>query len=70
MIGTLGLLRRARDLFEHWRSDFIKKQAAVAYQPEANVGKAEHIAHAVAMLVENPFMTGVVLPVDGGGRLR
>lgn len=33
------------------------------------VGRAEHVAHAVAMLVENPFVNAVSLPVDGGGRL-
>jgi len=35
----------------------------------STVGKAEHVAHAVAFLVENPFVTGICLPVDGGRRL-
>ncbi|MEZ6087477.1 MAG: SDR family oxidoreductase [Pirellulaceae bacterium] len=30
------------------------------------VGTAEHVAHAVWFLVENDFVTGVCLPVDGG----
>jgi len=30
------------------------------------VGTAEHVAHAVLFLVENDFMTGACLPVDGG----
>lgn len=29
-------------------------------------GTAGHVAHAVAFLLENEFVTGVVLPVDGG----
>ena len=29
-------------------------------------GRPEHVAHAVMFLVENDFVTGVVLPVDGG----
>lgn len=29
-------------------------------------GTAEHVAHAVAFLIENPWVTGVSLPVDGG----
>ncbi|MEM9185475.1 MAG: SDR family oxidoreductase [Planctomycetota bacterium] len=33
------------------------------------VGHAEHLAHAVAFLLENPFITGVCLPVEGGRRL-
>lgn len=32
-------------------------------------GRAEHVAHAAVALLENPFLTGVCLPVDGGGRL-
>lgn len=30
------------------------------------VGTPQHIAHAVQFLIENDFVTGVVLPVDGG----
>jgi pteridine reductase len=30
------------------------------------LGKPEHVAHAVLFLVENDFVTGVCLPVDGG----
>lgn len=29
-------------------------------------GSAEHVAHAVLFLVENDFVTGICLPVDGG----
>lgn len=29
-------------------------------------GRAEHVAHAVLFLLENDFVTGVCLPVDGG----
>ena len=30
------------------------------------LGRPEHIAHAVLFLVENDYVTGVCLPVDGG----
>lgn len=30
------------------------------------VGTAQHVAHAVQFLIENDFVTGVCLPVDGG----
>ncbi|MGL4512917.1 MAG: SDR family NAD(P)-dependent oxidoreductase [Lacipirellulaceae bacterium] len=46
------------------REAFVRGQSLVG-----TVGRAEHVAHAVAMLVENPFVNGVSLPVDGGGRL-
>ncbi|TWT99943.1 3-oxoacyl-[acyl-carrier-protein] reductase FabG [Botrimarina colliarenosi] len=52
------------------RKDHARYQAMIRTDDLGGYGKAEHVAHAVAMLVENPFMTGVVLPVDGGGRLR
>ena len=29
-------------------------------------GSPEHVAHAVLFLLENDFVTGVCLPVDGG----
>lgn len=32
-------------------------------------GHADHLAHAVAFLLENLFVTGVCLPVEGGRRL-
>jgi len=52
------------------RKDHARYVALIRTDDQGGYGKAEHVAHAVAMLVENPFMTGVVLPVDGGGRLR
>lgn len=36
---------------------------------DAGCGRAEHVAHAVAFLLDNPFANGVCLPIDGGGRL-
>lgn len=35
----------------------------------ATVGRAEHLADAVVFLAENPFVTGICLPVEGGRRL-
>jgi NAD(P)-dependent dehydrogenase (short-subunit alcohol dehydrogenase family) len=33
------------------------------------IGTPEHIAHAVQFLVENSFVTGICLPVDGGRQI-
>lgn len=37
--------------------------------PGRLVGEADHVAHAVMFLIENPFTTGSILYVDGGNRL-
>ncbi|MGD1995379.1 MAG: 3-oxoacyl-[acyl-carrier-protein] reductase [Anaerolineae bacterium] len=44
------------------------RQTAIENTPLARIGRAEEIAHAVAFLAsdEASFITGVVLPVDGG----
>lgn len=38
--------------------------------PVGRVGRPEEIAEVIVMLVRNGFMTGTVIPVDGGGRLK
>jgi NAD(P)-dependent dehydrogenase (short-subunit alcohol dehydrogenase family) len=38
--------------------------------PVGRAGRPEDIADVIAMLVRNGFMTGTVIPVDGGGRLK
>lgn len=43
-----------------------ERQASVAATLVHRVGRPEHIGHAVLFLVENDFVTGVSLPVDGG----
>lgn len=37
--------------------------------PVGRIGTAEDVAHAITALVENDFITGVVLSCDGGLRL-
>ncbi len=37
--------------------------------PLGRVGRPDEIAHSIIMLLENDFMTGAVLDVDGGGSL-
>ena len=37
--------------------------------PVGRIGKPEEIAEAVAFLMSNGFVNGIVLPVDGGGGL-
>jgi pteridine reductase len=41
-------------------------KGAVAGTLVKRAGRPENVAHAVAFLVENDFVTGVCLPVDGG----
>ena len=42
------------------------RRRAVAGTLVGRAGRPENVAHAVAMLLENDFITGVCLPVDGG----
>jgi pteridine reductase len=43
-----------------------ERQRAIAGTLLGRPGRPENVAHAVAMLLENDFITGVCLPVDGG----
>lgn len=50
-------------------SDDLSEQRRRAVQESTllkRVGTPQHIAHAVQFLIENDFVTGVALPVDGG----
>lgn len=38
----------------------------VALQPIGRIGRPDEIAHAIIFLCENSFVTGILLPVDGG----
>ncbi|NQU23183.1 MAG: SDR family oxidoreductase [Candidatus Nealsonbacteria bacterium] len=42
------------------------RRAAIAATLLKRAGRPENVAHAVVFLVENDFITGVCLPVDGG----
>ena len=43
-----------------------ERQQAIAGTLVRREGRPENVAHAVLFLVENDFVTGVCLPVDGG----
>lgn len=43
-----------------------ERRAAIAGTLVRREGRPEHVAHAVLFLIENDFVTGVCLPVDGG----
>jgi NAD(P)-dependent dehydrogenase (short-subunit alcohol dehydrogenase family) len=43
--------------------------ASCSRLPVGRVGRPEEIAQAVLFLMTNGFVTGIVLPVDGGGSL-
>lgn len=49
-----------RALFEHYGAERI---------PAGRVGQAEEVAEAITGLAGNPFVTGAILPVDGGMHL-
>lgn len=46
-----------------------ERRQAIAGTLVRREGRPENVAHAVLFLVENDFVTGVCLPVDGGRRL-
>ncbi|MFI6598912.1 SDR family oxidoreductase [Nonomuraea sp. NPDC050536] len=50
------------------RSAVLSNSAAMA--PVGRVGNAEEVAATIAFVVNNGFVTGTVLTVDGGGRLK
>jgi NAD(P)-dependent dehydrogenase (short-subunit alcohol dehydrogenase family) len=37
--------------------------------PLGRIGKPDEIAHSIIMLLENDFVTGIVVDIDGGGSL-
>lgn len=43
-----------------------EKNAAIQATLVKHAGTPQHVAHAVLFLVENDFVTGITLPVDGG----
>ncbi len=43
-----------------------ERERVIAATLVGREGRPEHVAHAVLFLVENDFVTGVCLPVDGG----
>jgi pteridine reductase len=43
-----------------------EKEKVIASTLVKSEGSPDHVARAVAMFVENEFLTGVLLPVDGG----
>jgi NAD(P)-dependent dehydrogenase (short-subunit alcohol dehydrogenase family) len=49
---------------ESERSDLTKW--AIAALPVQHLGQPEEQAQAVLSLIANPYLTGVILPVDGG----
>jgi NAD(P)-dependent dehydrogenase (short-subunit alcohol dehydrogenase family) len=55
-----------------WDTYGLQREAILARASKllvARAGRPEEIAEAVVFLMTNGFVTGVVLPVDGGGRL-
>ncbi|HWG27778.1 SDR family NAD(P)-dependent oxidoreductase [Actinospica sp.] len=42
----------------------------VAATPVGRIGKPDDIADVIALLVRNGYLTGTVIPVDGGARLK
>lgn len=55
-------------LFTASHSDAVKQQM-MAETPLAREGGAEPVYLAIRSILENPFLTGISIPVDGGRRL-
>jgi pteridine reductase len=51
------------------RNPRVRINAVLASTALHREGTPEHVAHAVLFLLENDFVTGVCLPVDGGGTI-
>ncbi|ETW98537.1 MAG: hypothetical protein ETSY2_42640, partial [Candidatus Entotheonella gemina] len=49
------------------RESLLQNRAEVL--PVKRVGTADDVAQTMLMLMTNPYMTGEVLHIDGGGRL-
>jgi NAD(P)-dependent dehydrogenase (short-subunit alcohol dehydrogenase family) len=58
-------------IFERWsdelREEFTRRAEAA---PVGRPGRPDEVARAVLMLLENEYVTGSILDVDGGVRLR
>jgi NAD(P)-dependent dehydrogenase (short-subunit alcohol dehydrogenase family) len=54
------------DAFGDQREAFAARAAKL---PVGRIGRPEEVAHAVLFLMTNGFVTGTVLPIDGGGGL-
>ena len=54
------------DSFGAQREAILARGAAL---PVGRIGRPEEVAAAVIFLMTNGFVTGAVLPIDGGGRL-
>ena len=55
-----------------WDSFGAQREAILARGatlPVGRIGRPEEVAAAVIFLMRNGFVTGAVLPIDGGGRL-
>jgi NAD(P)-dependent dehydrogenase (short-subunit alcohol dehydrogenase family) len=54
-----------------WSNQFTKSQrrSRLAQIPLNRIGTPEEVARAVVFLAESEYLTGVVLPVDGGRQL-
>jgi pteridine reductase len=48
------------------RNPRVRVNCVLAGPPAHREGTPEHVAHAVLFLLENQFVTGICLPVDGG----
>jgi NAD(P)-dependent dehydrogenase (short-subunit alcohol dehydrogenase family) len=54
------------DAFGRQREMFAARAAKL---PVGRIGRPEEVAEAVVFLMTNGFITGTVLPIDGGGGL-
>jgi len=53
---------------EEFRNTYFAQTAATV--PVGRVGQPEDVAHAIVFLIQNSFMTGIIIDCDGGARVK
>ena len=69
LVNAIGMLGKRFAIFKevHGKPLFaVERQRIVDATLVKREGTPQHVAHAVRFLLENDFVTGVCLPVDGG----
>jgi len=67
--GAIPAMTRSLAVEFAARNPRVRANCVLAGTPVQREGTPEHVAHAVLFFLENELVTGVCLPVDGGGTI-
>ena len=67
--GAIPAMTRSLAVEFAARNPRVRVNCVLTGTPVQREGTLEHVAHAVLFLLENQFVNGICLPVDGGHRL-